>query len=50
MNSNIWKILVFSLLLCWIGMPQGLADIVPISVSQQVSLSGNATRKVAEGF
>ncbi len=43
MNSNGWKILVFSVLLCWIGMPQGLADVVvPISVSQQVSVSGTA--------
>ena len=36
-------LLAFFLLFCWIGIPQSFADIVPISVSQQVSVSGSAT-------
>jgi hypothetical protein len=44
MTSNCGKSLAFSLLLCWIGIPQGLADVVvPISISQQFSVSGNVT-------
>ncbi|MGD0303121.1 MAG: hypothetical protein ABSE86_39140 [Bryobacteraceae bacterium] len=31
------------LLFCWIGIPQALADIVPVSSSQQVSVSGYVT-------
>lgn len=41
MNSNGWKIVAFSLLLGWIGICRGFADVVPVSISQQVSISGS---------
>ncbi len=40
MASNCCKILAFALLFCWIGMPQSLADVVTISASEQLSVSG----------
>jgi hypothetical protein len=43
MTSNCCKVLAFALLFCWIGMPQSLADVVTISASEQLSVSGYVT-------
>jgi hypothetical protein len=43
MTPTCCKILAFLFLFCWIWTPQCLADIVPVSVSQQMSVSGSVT-------
>jgi hypothetical protein len=43
MTPTCCKTPAFFLLLCSIGIPRCLADIVPVSVSQQASVSGSAT-------